>query len=401
MSKPKCVLAYSGGLDTSVAIRWIAEKYDVDVIAVAVDVGEEKDYEGIRVKGEQVGAVESIVIDARDEFFADYITRALKANLMYEHKYPAFTALARPLLAEKQVQVALDCGAEFVAHGCTGKGNDQVRFEVTYAALAPHLKVIAPAREWNMTRDEEIDYAAQHGIPVPVDKKSPYSTDTNMWGRSIECGVIEDPALEAPDDAWVWTVSPQDAPDQPAYVAIDFEAGVPVALDGQKLDGVDLVAKLNQIAGANGVGRVNMMENRLVGIKSRELYETPAATVLLAAHRDLESLTLDRETYHFKPMLELRWSELVYYGLWFTPLREAIDAFMDQTQELVSGKVTVKLYKGNCEAVARESANSLYDFSLASYGEADTFDQSKAKGFIDIWALPAKVAAAVKRSRGG
>lgn len=399
MSKPKCVLAYSGGLDTSVAIRWIAEKYDVDVIAVAVDVGEEKDYEGIRAKGEQVGAVESIVIDAREEFFADYITRALKANLMYEHKYPAFTALARPLLAQKQVQVALERDAEFVAHGCTGKGNDQVRFEVTYAALAPHLKVIAPAREWNMTREEEIDYAQQHSIPVPVDKKSPYSTDTNLWGRSIECGIIEDPSQEAPEDAWVWTVSPQKAPEEPTYVTLDFEAGVPVALDGRETNGVELVARLNQIAGANGVGRVNMMENRLVGIKSRELYETPAATVLLAAHRDLESLTLDRETYHFKPMLELRWAELVYYGLWFTPLRECIDAFMAETQKLVSGRVTVKLYKGNCEPVARESANSLYDFSLASYGAADTFDQTKSKGFIDIWALPAKVAAAVRRAK--
>lgn len=398
MSKAKCVLAYSGGLDTSVAIRWIAEKYDVDVIAVAVDVGEEKDYEGIRAKGEQVGATESIVIDAREEFFSDYITRAIKANLMYEHKYPAFTALARPLLAQKQVEVALSHGAEFVAHGCTGKGNDQVRFEVTYAALAPHLKVIAPAREWNMTREQEIDYAEEHGIPVPVAKKSPYSTDTNLWGRSIECGVIEDPAQEAPEDAWMWTVSPQKAPDQPTYVNIEFEAGVPVALDGKRIEGVELVGKLNQIAGANGVGRVNMMENRLVGIKSRELYETPAATVLLTAHRDLESLTIDRETAHFKPMLELRWAELVYYGLWFTPLREAIDAFMAETQKLVSGKVTVKLYKGNCEAVARESDHSLYDFSLASYGEADKFDQSKSKGFIDIWALPAKVAAAVRRS---
>ncbi|MEI6500270.1 MAG: argininosuccinate synthase [Armatimonadota bacterium] len=398
MSKAKCVLAYSGGLDTSVAIKWIAEKYDVDIIAVAVDVGEERDYEAIRVKGEQTGAVESIVVDAREEFFNDYITRAIKTNLMYEHKYPAFTALARPLLAQKQVEVAQARGAKYVAHGCTGKGNDQVRFEVTYAALEPSLEVIAPAREWNMTREQEIDYAEQNGIPVPVGKKSPYSTDTNLWGRSIECGIIEDPSLEAPDDAWVWTVSPQDAPNVPTYVTIDFERGVPVALDGEKMGGAAMVGKLNQIAGANGVGRVNMMENRLVGIKSRELYETPAATVLLAAHRDLESLTMDRETYHFKPMLELRWAELVYYGLWFTPLREAIDAFVDQTQARVSGKVTVKLYKGNCEAVARESRYSLYDFSLASYGEADKFDQTKAKGFIDIWALPAKVAAAVKRS---
>jgi argininosuccinate synthase len=397
MSKSKCVLAYSGGLDTSVAIRWIAEKYDVDIIAVAIDVGEEKDYEGIRVKGEQVGAVESIVVDARQEFFDNYITRALAANLMYEHKYPAFTALARPLLAQHQVRVALEHGAEYVSHGCTGKGNDQVRFEATYAALAPQLKCIAPAREWNMTREEEIDYAELHGIPVPVGKKSPYSTDTNMWGRSIECGLIEDPSLEAPDDAWVWTVSPQAAPDKPTYVTITFEAGVPVALDGQKMNGVALVAQLNALAGANGVGRVNMLENRLVGIKSRELYETPAATVLLAAHRDLESMTLDRETSHFKPLLELRFSELVYYGLWFTPLREAIDAFMAETQKTVTGEVTVKLYKGNCEAVARKSDYSLYDFSLASYGEADVFDQSAAKGFIDIWAMPAKVAAAVRR----
>jgi argininosuccinate synthase len=400
MPKPKCVLAYSGGLDTSVAIRWIAEKHDVDVIAVAVDVGEEKDYEGIRAKAEQVGAVESIVVDAKQDFFDGYITRALAANLMYEHKYPAFTALARPLLAREQVRVAVERGAEFVAHGCTGKGNDQVRFEVTYAALAPHLKCIAPAREWNMTREQEIDYAAQHGIPVPVGKASPYSTDTNLWGRSIECGVIEDPAQEAPEDAWVWTVSPQQAPDHPTYVTVDFAAGVPVALDGQPMGGVELVAKLNQIGGANGVGRVNMMENRLVGIKSRELYETPAATILLAAHRDLESLTLDRETAHFKPLLELRFAELVYYGLWFTPLREALDAFMAETQKYVNGKATIKLYKGNCEAVARESANSLYDFSLASYGEEDKFDQTKSKGFIDIFALPAKVAAAVRREKG-
>jgi argininosuccinate synthase len=400
MSKAKCVLAYSGGLDTSVAIKWIAEKYDVDVIAVAVDVGEEKDYEGIRLKGEQTGAVESIVVDARREFVDDYVSRAIKTNLWYEHKYPAFTALARPLLAQEQVRVALDRGAEFVAHGCTGKGNDQVRFEVTYAALAPHLKCIAPAREWGMTREEEIDYAEANGIPVPVGKKSPYSTDTNLWGRSIECGIIEDPSVEGPDDAWAWTVSPQAAPDQPTYVAIDFEQGVPVALDGEKMNGVELIAKLNALGGANGVGRVNMMENRLVGIKSRELYETPAATMLLAAHRDLESLTLDRETYHFKPYLELRYAEIVYYGLWFTPLREAIDAFVDETQKYVNGQVTMKLYKGTCEAVARTSPNSLYDFSLASYGEADKFDQTKSKGFIDIFALPAKVAAAVRREKG-
>ncbi|MFP4249215.1 MAG: argininosuccinate synthase [Armatimonadota bacterium] len=392
----KCVLAYSGGLDTSVAIRWIAETYDVDVIAVAVDVGEEADYEGIRTKGEKVGAIESIVVDAKDEFFDDYITRALAANLTYERKYVAFTALARPLLAQKQVEVALEKGANSVAHGCTGKGNDQVRFEVSYAALEPSLEIIAPAREWGMTREEEIDYANTHDIPVPVGKKSPYSTDTNLWGRSIECGVIEDPSQEAPDDAWEWTVSPLEAPDEPQYVTVTFDAGVPVALDGNAMGGVDLVSELNSIGGAHGVGRVNMMENRLVGIKSRELYECPAATILLEAHKDLESLVLDRETMHFKQRMELKYAELVYYGLWFTPLRLALDAFMTETQKPVSGDVTVKLYKGRAEAVAREADESLYDFSLATYGDEDIFDQSSARGFIELFGLPAKVVSMVR-----
>jgi len=392
----KCVLAYSGGLDTSVAIRWIAEKYDVDVIAVAVDVGEEKDYEGIRAKGEQVGAVESIVVDARQEFFDDYITRAIAANLTYERKYVAFTALARPLLAQKQVEVAVNKGAKSVAHGCTGKGNDQVRFEVSYAALQPDLEIIAPAREWGMTREQEIDYANEHGIPVPVGKKNPYSTDTNMWGRSIECGTIEDPSLEAPEDAWEWTVSPMEAPDDPRYVTVRFEAGVPIALDGEAMGGVDLIGTLNAIGGEHGVGRVNMMENRLVGIKSRELYECPAATILLEAHKDLESLVLDRETMHFKQHMELKYAEMVYYGLWFTPLRLALDAFLSQTQQPVTGDVTVKLYKGRAEAVARQSAESLYDFSLATYGDKDIFDQSSSRGFIELFGLPAKVVSMVR-----
>lgn len=392
----KCVLAYSGGLDTSVAIRWIADTYGVDVIAVAVDVGEERDYEGIRAKGEQVGAVEALVVDAKQEFFDEYITRAIAANLTYERKYVAFTALARPLLAKKQVMVARERGATLLAHGCTGKGNDQVRFEVTYAALAPEMRVIAPAREWGMTREQEIDYAHQHGIPVPVGKQSPYSTDTNMWGRSIECGSIEDPALEAPEDAWEWTVNPQAAPDDPAYVTLGFERGVPVTLEGERLDGVTLVGRLNELGGAHGVGRVNMMENRLVGIKSRELYECPAATIILEAHRDLESLVLDRETAHFKEHLELKYSELVYYGLWYTPLRVALDAFMAQTQQPVTGEVTVKLFKGRAEAVARTSPESLYDFSLATYGDADVFDQSSSRGFIEIFGLPAKVVSMVR-----
>jgi argininosuccinate synthase len=393
----KCVLAYSGGLDTSVAVQWIAEKYGVEIIAVAVDVGEEKNYEAIRQKALQVGAVESIVVDARQEFFDEYLTRAIAANLMYEGRYPAFTALARPLLAKKQAEIALERGAKYLAHGCTGKGNDQVRFEVAYAALAPGTAVIAPAREWGMTREQEIDYAEEHGIPVPVGKASPYSTDTNLWGRSIECGQIEDPSLEGPADAWQWTVDPAAAPDEPAYVKITFERGVPVALDGKTLPGAELVATLNQLGGAHGVGRIDMVENRLVGIKSRELYEAPAATILLEAHRDLEALTLDRETTHFKAHLELRYSELVYYGLWFTPLREAIDAFMADTQKRVSGTVTVKLFKGRAQAVARESERSLYDFALATYDEGDIFDPSDSPGFIHLWGLPAKITARVDR----
>jgi len=397
MAKPKCVLAYSGGLDTSVAIRWIAETYNVDVIAVAVDVGEERDYEGIRNKGEQVGAVQSLVVDAKEEFFREHITRALAANLTYEGKYVASTALARPLLAKEQVRVARELGTEYVAHGCTGKGNDQVRFEVSYAALAPELKIIAPAREWGMTREQEIDYANKHGIPVPVGKESPYSTDTNLWGRSIECGDIEDPAKQPPEDAWEWTVNPLEAPDQPADVKIAFEQGVPVALEGEEMEGVSLVSRLNELGGAHGVGRVNMMENRLVGIKSRELYEAPAATILLEAHRDLESLVLDRETAHLKRHLELKYSEVIYDGLWFTPLRESLDAFMAETQKTVSGEVTVKLYKGRAEAVARTSPNSLYDFSLATYSEGDAFDQTASRGFIEVFGLPAKVAAQARR----
>ncbi|MFO7945197.1 MAG: argininosuccinate synthase [Armatimonadota bacterium] len=288
-------------------------------------------------------------------------------------------------------------GAKYLAHGCTGKGNDQVRFEVTYQALAPEMECIAPAREWGMNRDDEIDYAKKHGIPVPVGKESPYSTDTNLWGRSIECGQIENPALEGPDDAWEWTTDPLEAPDEPTYLKIRFERGMPVALDGKEMSAAELITTVNEIAGANGVGRIDMMENRLVGIKSRELYEAPAAVTILAAHKDLESLTLDRETAHFKPYLQLRYAELVYYGQWFTPLREAIDAFMSETQTLVNGEVTVKLYKGTAQPVARTSDNSLYDFSLASYGEEDEFDQSKSEGFIDLWALPAKVTNSVRR----
>ncbi|MFQ6097096.1 MAG: argininosuccinate synthase [Armatimonadota bacterium] len=395
--KPKCVLAYSGGLDTSVAIKWIADNYDVEVVAVAVDIGEEKDYERIRAKGARVGAVDSRIVDAKDEFLNDFIWHALKANLMYEDKYPAFTALGRPLIAKKQIEVAREVGAEYLAHGATGKGNDQVRFELTYAALMPEHKVIAPAREWKMTRDEEVEYAEKHGIPVPVEKGTAYSVDVNMWGRSIECGPIEDASKEVPEDAYQWTVAPEKAPDEPTYVDIEFESGIPVALDGERMGGVELIERLNKLGGQNGVGRVNMMENRLVGIKSRECYEVPAATILITAHRDIESMTIDRDTAHFKRGVEQTYSELVYNGQWYTPLREALDAFIDETQKTVWGTVTVKLYKGSCVAVGRSSRMSLYDLSLATYDEGDEFDQSAAKGFIDIYSLPAKVAAAVRR----
>jgi len=395
---PKCVLAYSGGLDTSVCVRWLAEKKGLDVIAVSVDVGEERDYDGIRRKAEQIGAVKALVVDAKEEFFRDFISRAIKTNLLYEGRYPAFTALARPLLARKQVEVAKQEGADYLAHGCTGQGNDQVRFEVTYGVFAPEMKVIAPVREWEFgtNRQAEIEYAKQHGIPVPVTKESPYSTDTNLWGHSIECGPIENAGEKPPADAWSWTVDPADGPDEPETIRIEFERGVPVALDGQRMDGCGLVQELNQCGGRHGIGRVDMMENRLVGIKSRELYETPAATIILTAHRDLEGMTLDRETAHFKPYLEHKYAELVYYGLWYTPLRTAIDAFIDETQETVSGTVTVELYKGSCTPVARESAKSLYDFSLATYDETGKFDQSASEGFIRIFGLPAQVAARVR-----
>ena len=394
----KCVLAYSGGLDTSVCVKWLKDKKDVDVIAVAVDVGEERDYEGIRQKAETVGAVKAIVVDAKEEFFTDFISRAIKSNLLYEGRYPAFTALARPLLARKQVEVAKAEGADCLAHGCTGQGNDQVRFELTYGVFAPEMTCIAPVREWEFgtDRNAEIDYANKHGIPVPVTKENPYSTDTNLWGHSIECGPVEDAGAKPPEDAWTWTTSPQDAPDQPATITLEFEEGIPVGLNDTRMGGVALVQELNALGGKHGVGRVDMMENRLVGIKSRELYETPAATIILAAHKDLEAMTLDRETAHFKPYLEQKYAELVYYGLWYTPLRNAIDAFIDDTQQTVSGTVTVELYKGSATPVARESEHSLYDLKLATYEAGGKFDQSASEGFIKIFGLPAAVTARVR-----
>ncbi|MCJ7750728.1 MAG: argininosuccinate synthase, partial [Armatimonadetes bacterium] len=378
---PKAILAYSGGLDTSVAIRWMKEHYDMDVHAVAIDLGEERDYDGIRQKALDIGATGSEVIDAKEEFARDFIFPALKANACYEDRYPLSTSLARPLIAKLVGEVALREKADAVAHGSTGKGNDQVRFEVTWACLFPQLKQLAPIREWGLSRDEEIDYAKQHGIPIPVDKKSPYSYDTNLWGKSAEAGPLEDPWVEPPPDVHQWTKDPGDAPDDPAYVEIGFERGLPVSLDGEALSPATLIARLNALAGAHGVGRIDMVENRLVGIKSRETYECPAAVVLLDAHRDLEGLCLERELAHYKRHLELEYAELVYYGLWYSPLRRALDAFMDTSQESVTGVVRIKLHKGTCVPVGRKSPHSLYRYDLATYDQADRFDHTQAQGF--------------------
>jgi argininosuccinate synthase len=393
----KVVLAYSGGLDTSVAIRWMKESYGVDVHAVAIDLGEEADYEGIRRKALDIGAIGSEVIDAKDEFVRDFIFPALKANAVYEGRYPLSTALARPLIAKLVGEVAVREGAEGVAHGSTGKGNDQVRFEVTWACLFPELDQHAPIREWGMSREEEIDYAKQHGIPIPVDKKSPYSYDTNLWGKSAEAGPLEDPWVEPPPDVHQWTADPDKAPDEPAYVEIAFEKGLPVSLDGEQSSPAAMIARLNALAGEHGVGRIDMVENRLVGIKSRETYECPAAVVLLSAHRDLEGLCLERELAHFKRTLELKYSELVYYGLWYSPLRRALDAFMDYSQETVTGTVRVKLHKGNCVPVGRKSPHSLYRYDLATYDQADRFDQKASKGFVQLWGLSAQTAEQMRR----
>jgi len=387
------VLAYSGGVDTSVAIKWIAENYDMDVIALSIDVGMERDYEAIRQKALKVGAVKALVVDAKDVFIDDFVFPALQADAIYEGEYPLATALARPLIAKLLVDTARAEGAAVVAHGSTGKGNDQVRFDVSTVALAPEMRVIAPAREWGFTREETIQYAERHGIPIPVTSASPYSIDENLWGKSIECGVLEDPWIEPPEEIYTWTRSPGDAPDKPAYVVITFERGVPVALDGQALKGADLVERLNALAGEHGVGRIDHVENRLVGIKSREIYEAPAATVLLAAHLALEQLTLTKDQVRFKQRVAQEYSDLVYNGLWFSGLQRDLTAYVKSTQRDVSGDVRMKLLKGQAMVVGRKSPRSLYSYGLATYDEADEFDQSHAEGFIQIYGLPVKTQA--------
>lgn len=394
MVKEKVILAYSGGLDTSVAITWLNKDYDV--IAVCMDVGEGNDLDFIHDKALKVGAIESHVIDVKDEFAEDYVLVALQGHTFYEQKYPLVSALSRPLISKKLVEIAHKTGATTIAHGCTGKGNDQVRFEVSIASLDPKLKVIAPVREWKWSREEEINYAKANGVPIPADLDSPYSVDQNLWGRANECGVLENPWNEAPEDAYDLTVAPEAAPDSPAYVNIDFEAGVPVALDGKKMKLADLILELNDLAGQHGVGRIDHVENRLVGIKSREIYECPSAVTLLTAHKEIEDLTLVRELAHFKPIIENELSNLIYNGLWFNPATEALIAYLKSTQQVVNGTAKVKLYKGSVTVVARKSNNSLYDENLATYTSADTFDQDAAIGFIKLWGLPSKVHAEVQ-----
>ena len=397
MTKEKLILAYSGGLDTSVAIAWL--KKDYDVIAVCLDVGEGKDLEFIHDKALSIGAVESHVLDVKDEFAEDYVLPALQAHAYYEQKYPLVSALSRPLISKKLVEMAHKTGATAIAHGCTGKGNDQVRFEVAISALDPSLKVVAPVREWKWAREEEIKFAIEHGVPVPANLDSPYSVDQNLWGRANECGVLENPWNEAPEDAFGITVAVEDAPDTPEYVDIEFKEGKPVAINGQEMKLAALIQKLNVMAGAHGVGRIDHVENRLVGIKSREIYECPGAVTLLAAHKEIEDLTLVREVSHFKPILENELSNLIYNALWFSPATKAIMAYIKETQKVVNGTAKVKLYKGSARVVARKSQNSLYDENLATYTAADSFDQDAAIGFIKLWGLPTQVNAQVNHSK--
>jgi argininosuccinate synthase len=397
MSKEKIVLAYSGGLDTSVSVKWIQEKYGYDVIAVSLDVGEGKDLEAIKNKALKVGAIKSYMIDAKEMLAKEYILPALKANCLYEGKYPISSALSRPLISKILVDIAEKEGAAAVAHGCTGKGNDQVRFEVSIQALNPKLKVVAPVREWGMTRDEEILYAQENGIPIPVDLDNPFSIDANIWGRACEAGVLEDPWAEAPEAAYDWTNPLHLAPEEAEYVEIEFEQGVPVGLNGEKIELVQLIETLNEIGGKHGVGRIDHIENRLVGIKSREVYENPAALILINAHKELEFLTLPREVTQFKTQVDQQMAKMIYDGLWYSPLKAALDAFVDETQKVVSGTIRVKLNKGNHMVVGRKSAHSLYNEELATYSKGDAFDHNAAVGFIKIWGLTTKVFAEVNQ----
>ncbi|MBA7484304.1 Argininosuccinate synthase [subsurface metagenome] len=392
----KVVLAYSGGLDTSVAIKWLKEKYNLDVIALTIDVGNERDFSAIQQKALKVGAVKALVKDAKEVFVNHFVFPALQADALYEGQYPLATALSRPLMAKLLVDTALEEGASAVAHGCTGKGNDQVRFDVGVNALAPDLKIIAPAREWGMTREETINYAQRYGIPVPITVASPYSIDECLWGKSIECGVLEDPWVEPPEEVFTWTRSPDKAPDEPDYVEIGFEKGIPTTIDGQEMNGVNLIQQLNELAGRHGVGRIDHLENRLVGIKSREIYEAPAAAVLLQAHQALQAMTLSKAQLRFKQKVAVEYADLIYNGLWFTSLHQDLAAYVKSSQRFVTGTVRLKLFMGNSSVVGRKSPVSLYNYGLATYDKGDEFDRSASPGFIHIWGLPVRTQAQVQ-----
>ena len=398
--RDKLVLAYSGGLDTSVAIHWLGER-GYDVVALTIDLGEKKDLDAIQGRALRVGAVAAYVVDGKVPFLRDFVWPSLQTNALYEREYPLATALGRPLIAAMLVQIARREGARGIAHGCTGKGNDQVRFDVTTAALAPELEVVAPVREWGMNRDEEIEYAQRHGIEVPATVESPYSVDENLWGRSIEAGVLEDPWAEPPAEVFEWTCPPERCPDQPAYVEIGFKEGLPVTLDGQPVPAVELVQRLNALGGRHGVGRIDHLENRLIGIKSREVYEAPAAVLLLQAHQALEDITLTKDVARFKDQVAAQWAQLVYDGLWFSPLREALYGFVAQTQRHVTGQVRLKLYRGSGQVVGRKAPEQLYRMELATYGHGDRFDQTAAAGFIKLFGMGVRTASQVQGQLSG
>ena len=402
MAKEKCVLAYSGGLDTSVCIKWLQDEKNLDVIAVVGEVGQEHEgLEEVKQRALATGAIDCIIADMREDFAADYLSKALYANAHFENKYPLVSALSRPLISKYLVDTAHKYGAKYVAHGCTGKGNDQVRFETSIQALDPTLEIIAPVREWDMhTRQEEMDWAEAHGVPVPTTKSKPYSIDDNLWGRAIECGVLEDPMNRPPLDIYTMTTDPEKAPDEATEITIEFKAGLPVAIDGEQMSYLDIIAKMNEIAGANGFGRIDMIENRMIGVKSRECYEAPGALALIEAHRGLEDMCLESEVLRYKLHIEHDWATLVYNGQWFSPLKHAMDAFLTTTQQCVTGLVRLKFYKGTCTVTGRKSDFSLYDYGLATYDAADTFNHQSAKGFIDLYGLSTRVWAKNRREQG-
>jgi argininosuccinate synthase len=386
----KVILAYSGGLDTSVAVRWIKEKYNLDVIAVSIDIGNVDNLEGIRQKALKLGAIKSLVIDAKEKFVNSFVFPSLRADALYESQYPLHTALGRPLIAQLLVEEAKKEGISIIAHGCTGKGNDQVRLDVSITALAPEFNIIAPAREWNMTRQETIGYAQKHNIPIPITIDNPYSIDENLWGRAIECGILENPWNEPPSNAFAWTKEIENTPEKATYLEIGFEKGTPISINNETMDSISLIQRINKIAGKNGVGRIDHIEDRLIGIKSREVYEAPAAVVLLKAHQALEGLVLTKEQLRFKARVADEYADLVYNALWFSGIRQDLDAYIQSSQRYVSGMIRVKLHRGNCQIVGRQSPYSLYNYSLSTYENEDMFDKSASLGFIHIWGLPVK-----------